>query len=53
MIIKLCGKRTSALIFACVQISNVKHITVLSVIYHDQIDIMEKSSTIFLMSIFI
>ena len=39
--------------FACVQISNVKHSTVLSVIYHNQMGIMEKSSTNFLMSIFV
>ena len=53
MIIKFLGKRTSALIFASVQISNVKHSTVLSMIYHDKMNTMEQASTIFLMSIFI
>ena len=36
-------KRTSALNFASVQISNVKHNTELSVIYHDHMDIMEQA----------
>ena len=53
MSIKFLGKRTSALIFASVQISNVKHSTVLSMIYHDKMNTMEQASTIFLMSIFI
>ena len=35
-----------------VQFSNVKHSTVLSVIHHDQMDIMEQASTNFLMIIF-
>ena len=43
---------TSALnLSASVQISNVKHSIVLSIIYHDQMDIMEQESTNFLMSI--
>ena len=53
-IIKLWGKRTSALNFASVQISNVKHTSaVLSVNYHDKINTMEQASTNFLMSLFI
>ena len=40
-------KRTSALSFASVQISNFKHSTRLSVIYHDQMDIREQVSTNF------
>ena len=44
---KVMLKRTSALNFASVQISNVKHNTELSVIYHDHMDIMEQASTIF------
>ena len=39
--------------FVSLQISNVKIITVLSVIYHDKMHTMEQASTIFLMSIFI
>ena len=46
-IIKLRGKRTSALKFACVQISDIKHSTVLSVIYRVQMNNMEQASTIF------
>ena len=52
-IIKLCGKWTSALKFASVQISNIKHSTVMSVIYHDKMNTIEQASLNFLMRIFI
>ena len=45
---KLWGKRTSALNFASVQISNFKHSTGLNVIYHDQMDISKHAWTNFL-----
>ena len=44
-IIQLLGKRTSALNFASVQISNVKLRTVLSVIYHNKMNTMEQAET--------
>ena len=46
-------ERTSALNFASVQISNVKHSTVMSVIYHDKMNTIEQASTNFSMRIFI
>ena len=45
--INLWGKRTSALNFASVQISNVKHSTVLSVIYHDKMSTIERHQQFF------
>ena len=50
---KVMWDRTSALNFASVQISNVKHSTVMSVIYIDKMNTFEQASTNFLMRIFI
>ena len=47
----MCGKRTSALNFASVQISNVKYSTVMSEIYHDKMNTIEQASTNVLMRI--
>ena len=42
---KVKRERTSALNFASVQISNVKHSKVLRMIYHHKMNIMEQAST--------